>query len=70
MPIERYIEWARGWIDDSLQLLTGDGLLYLYGYPEIVARIASRYPIDQQRWACLALHEQGGSILKVLAALA
>ena len=50
MPIERYIEWARGWIDDSLQLLTDGGLLYLYGLPEIVARIASLYPIDQQRW--------------------
>ena len=54
MPIKKYVQWAKGWIDDCRRLLTGDGLLYLYGFPEIVARIAAQYPIEEQRW--LAWH--------------
>ena len=54
MPIEDYIEWSESWIRDCLSLLTDNGLLYLYGFPEIVARVAARFPIDEQRW--LAWH--------------
>lgn len=50
MPIEDYVEWAESWIRDCLQLLTEDGLLYLYGFPEIVARISACFPIQEQRW--------------------
>lgn len=54
MPINDYVEWAEMWIKDCLQLLTDDGLLYLYGFPEIIARISVRFPIHEQRW--LAWH--------------
>lgn len=50
MPIDDYVEWAEMWIKDCLQLLTDDGLLYLYGFPEIIARISVRFPIHEQRW--------------------
>ena len=54
MPIDDYVEWAESWIKDCLHLLTDDGLLYLYGFPEIIARISVRFPIHEQRW--LAWH--------------
>lgn len=54
MPIDDYVEWAESWIRDCLHLLTDDGLLYLYGFPEIVARLSARFPVDEQRW--LAWH--------------
>ena len=50
MPIDDYVEWAETWIKDCLHLLTDDGLLYLYGFPEIIARISVRFPIHEQRW--------------------
>ena len=54
MPIEDYIEWSESWVKDCLSLLTDNGLLYLYGFPEIIARVAARFPIHEQRW--LAWH--------------
>ena len=50
MLIDDYVEWAEAWIKDCLQLLTDDGLLYLYGLPEIIARISVRFCIHEQRW--------------------
>ena len=50
MPIDDYVDWALGWLGDCFRLLADDGLLYLYGFPEIVARIAARFPLDEQRW--------------------
>ena len=50
MPIDNYVEWAEAWIKDCLELLTDDGLLYLYGFPEIIAQISVRFPIHEQRW--------------------
>ena len=53
-PIEDYATWAESWIKNCLNLLTDDGIFYLYGFPEIIARIAVRFPLDRQRW--LAWH--------------
>ena len=50
MPIDDYVEWAEAWLRDCLELLTDDGLIYLYGFPEIIARISARFPINEQRW--------------------
>ena len=49
-PMEEYIPWTDGWVRDCFDLLTDNGLLYVYGLPEIIARIAVRYPIEEQRW--------------------
>lgn len=50
MPLADYVEWAQGWVADCFDLLAKDGLLYIYGLPEIIARVAAQYPIDEQRW--------------------
>ena len=50
LPIEDYVAWTESWITDCLHLLRDDGLLYLYGLPEIVARISVCFPIHEQRW--------------------
>lgn len=50
MPIDEYVNWALGWLGDCFRLLADDGLIYLYGFPEIVARVAARFPVDEQRW--------------------
>lgn len=50
MPIDDYVRWAKNWLTDCLELLKDNGLLYVYGFPEIVARISAQFPIEQQRW--------------------
>ncbi len=50
MPMDDYVKWAEVWIKDCLRLLTDDGLLYLYGFPEIIARISVCFPLHAQRW--------------------
>lgn len=45
-----YLRWSRCWLRLAMRRLKPDGLLYLYGYPEILARLASRLPLGQQRW--------------------
>jgi len=50
LPIDEYVQWAKSWLDNCLELLKPNGLVYLYGFPEIVARISSQFPISQQRW--------------------
>ena len=49
-PIDEYVQWAKTWLDDCLTLLKPNGLIYLYGFPEIAARISSQFSIAQQRW--------------------
>ena len=49
-PLEEYIEWTHQWLDRCFDLLAENGIIYTYGFAEILARIAVRYPIDEQRW--------------------
>ncbi|NWN46082.1 site-specific DNA-methyltransferase [Candidatus Phytoplasma pruni] len=49
LTIEQYIKWMLKWVKKSLKLLKPNGVLYIYGYPEILSRISARFPIDQQR---------------------
>lgn len=50
MPLPDYVKWTRRWLNACMRLLREDGLIYVYGLPEILAHIAVHYPIDQQRW--------------------
>ena len=50
LPMQEYISWVGGWMADCFDLLADEGLLYLYGLPEIIARIAVLHPVDEQRW--------------------
>ena len=54
MEIDEYVGWCQSWIGQCFRLLANNGLIYVYGLPEIVARLAVHYPIDRQRW--LAWH--------------
>lgn len=50
MPLDGYLEWTDAWIGRCFRLLANNGILYVYGFPEILARVAARYPVDEQRW--------------------
>ncbi len=54
MPIKEYVKWSKLWLTQCLGLLSAKGVLYVYGFPEILARIAAQFPIEEQRW--LAWH--------------
>lgn len=49
MEINQYIRWSEEWLSVCFDLLAEDGLIYVYGFPEILARIAAKYPINKQR---------------------
>jgi site-specific DNA-methyltransferase (adenine-specific) len=49
MELQDYIKWSKKWLDLCLDLLAKNGLIYVYGFPEILARIAVEYPIEKQR---------------------
>ncbi|MBF2735625.1 MAG: site-specific DNA-methyltransferase [Betaproteobacteria bacterium AqS2] len=50
LPLGRYLEWTQAWLGECRRLLAADGVIYVYGYPEILARVAARYPVEEQRW--------------------
>ena len=50
MPEEEYVKWSWRWLELCLSLLAENGIMYVYGFPEIVARIAARHPLEDQRW--------------------
>ena len=54
MPIDDYVDWCQSWLAECFRLLADNGLVYVYGFPEVLARVAVEYPIDEQRW--LAWH--------------
>ena len=50
MPLYDYIQWTRGWLKECEDLLSDSGLIYIYGFPEILAHVAVEYSPDSQRW--------------------
>lgn len=48
--MSEYIEWSEAWIGECFRVLQKDGLVYVYGFPEILARIAVRYRVSEQKW--------------------
>jgi site-specific DNA-methyltransferase (adenine-specific) len=49
MPIDDYIKWTKQWLDLCFEALADNGLIYVYGFPEILARVAAQYPLETQR---------------------
>ena len=45
-----YIEWTKRWLSICLNHLTDNGIVYVYGFAEILAHISVQYPLDKQRW--------------------
>ncbi|HIF61802.1 MAG TPA: hypothetical protein EYQ38_02455 [Candidatus Pelagibacter sp.] len=54
MYIDEYVSWSKKWISECFRHLSPNGLIYIYGFHEILARISVKFPIDEQRW--LAWH--------------
>ena len=50
MPLPDYIEWTQKWLSRCLQLLSENGLIYVYGFSEILSHISVSYPAEEQRW--------------------
>ena len=49
MEIGQYIKWTKKWLSLCFDVLAKNGLIYVYGIPEILARIAANYPVEKQR---------------------
>ena len=50
MTILEYRDWSTNYIDECIRLIKPSALIYIYGFAEILAHIASKYPISNQRW--------------------
>ena len=50
LPPDDYVAWTQEWVSECRRRLAPGGLLYVYGFPEILARVAATYPLEQQRW--------------------
>ena len=50
MPLKKYLDWTEEWLGECFRLLAENGIIYVYGFPEILAHIAVKYPINRQRW--------------------
>lgn len=50
MPLSEYANWSERWINECLRLAKESAPIYIYGYPEILAHLAVRQPLDKQRW--------------------
>ena len=48
--MNEYLQWVHDWLFICMKHLASNGMVYVYGYPEILARVATYYPIDKQRW--------------------
>lgn len=49
MNLDDYIKWSEKWLDLCFDVLADNGLIYVYGFAEILARIAVKYPLEKQR---------------------
>ena len=45
-----YIAWSNAWIKKCLNLLKEDGLIYIYGFPEILAHVSINFSLENQKW--------------------
>ena len=50
LSLADYSKWSAQWIAECRRLLASQGVMYIYGFPEILAHVAVQYPPDQQRW--------------------
>ena len=49
-PLGSYVTWTKHWVRHCFALLADDGVMYIYGFPEILAHVAVNYPLEEQRW--------------------
>ena len=42
MPLDEYLKWTQQWLKRCFELLADNGVIYVYGFPEILARISAK----------------------------
>lgn len=50
MPLAEYTAWSEMWIRECIRVLKPSGTMFIYGFPEILAHVSVRLPLDRQRW--------------------
>lgn len=50
MPLASYVGWTSTWVECCFKHMHHHSVMYIYGFPEILAHVAVRFPIQQQRW--------------------
>ncbi|MCY4000522.1 MAG: site-specific DNA-methyltransferase [Bacteroidetes bacterium] len=50
MTLPDYVEWCKDWLSLCFEFLSENGIIYVYGFSEILARISVLYPVEKQRW--------------------
>ncbi len=50
LSLKEYIQWCQKWMGLCLNRLNTNGVLYVYGFPEILAHVATLFPIEKQKW--------------------
>ena len=50
LDLPEYLAWSDKWLGECLRLAKPGAPVYVYGFAEVLAHIAVRYPIKQQRW--------------------
>ncbi len=48
--LAEYLKWCDQWIGECLRLAKSGAPIYIYGFPEVLAHVAVRYPIEKQKW--------------------
>ena len=49
-PLDEYLDWTDKWLSECMKHLSDNGVTYVYGFPEILAHVAIKYPLSKQRW--------------------
>ena len=47
---EEYVHWSKEWLSLCFKLLKDDGIIYVYGFSEILAHLSVLFPLKSQRW--------------------
>ena len=50
MDLCDYLNWSREYVELCMERLNAGGFMYVYGFSEILARVATFFPIEQQKW--------------------
>ena len=49
MSTDEYVKWCLNWLADCYSCIKDDGLIFVYGFTEILAHISVKFPLDRQK---------------------
>ncbi len=50
MNFKEYISWSKLWIKECQRVLKPTGMMFIYGFDEILAYLSVQLPLNKQRW--------------------